>query len=852
MLQFEVECYTQLGQRVLVLGSGPLGGWQLSRGLMLEADAYPHWVGQIEIAPGEEVEFKYVLADTRGPELALVRWEADGPNRRAAVGAVRHIFGDLAATMMAGHSDSCHRKRLDAAPSTGTSAASTMASGSSLLSAGLAAPPTMPSLPVARGGRQRSRSRSPEAGERVLEALQVDASIRFGRVCHEPGAFETKYELQESVLGSGLSGVVRSAVCRASGESVAVKTLSTANLDNDQLVQALLEVENQLVLSHPNICRLLEVFEEPGQLRLVLERMRGPDLFDHLARKGRYSEADAASCVRQMVSAVAYCHRHNVCHRDLKLENFCLEGDSPDARLKLIDFGLSSIVEPEDPMTGACGTLHYVAPEVLRQRYDSKCDMWSLGVLVYILLVGRPPFHGPDDRATVRLIRRGQFSYPTDRCCALSAEAKDFVSRLLQVDVAQRMDAATALEHPWLAGGVAKEQPLDSHVLEGVRSFSRSSALKRAVLRAIAPVASVNRVAAWADQFEALDQDGNGKISIHTLARNIAQHGGWSASEAGDLCRVLAETEDEGDLVSYSAFLSACLAAHVTLDEMKLRLLFDRLDLDCVGTVSIENVSAALGDAVDMREVRSEFAGRGMKYSEFRWLMLTPGFGPSIIGLRQLLGECRSLESAWRSSLMRARQKPSDAAEAESMMAARRENLAWRAMTKQAQSGGRPVARRPRSPQVALSLESIMLGSGVRTLAELSCMTRQEKRAAAIDALVARGLGDAADLRSREDEDLAELLRPRSRASSTASETEAPIEDEQEADGSPGPVMFRTPTDVLVNSRDDPSSTWRCANALAKDGDIEAARRENIHWRKMQLATAAAGRRLADAAGLAS
>jgi len=143
---------------------------------------------------------------------------------------------------------------------------------------------------------------------------------------------------------------------------------------------------------------------------------------------------------------VAYCHSRGVCHRDLKLENFCLEDDSDHARIKMIDFGLSAATAT--PMTDSVGTLYYVAPEVLRGRYDEKCDMWSMGVMAYVLLSGRAPFQGRNDRETVQLICRGACAYPAGR---FSAAASDFIGALLQLDAVARPDAEAALAHPWLA-----------------------------------------------------------------------------------------------------------------------------------------------------------------------------------------------------------------------------------------------------------------------------------------------------------------------------------------------------------------------------------------------------------------
>jgi len=320
-------------------------------------------------------------------------------------------------------------------------------------------------------------------------------------------------------------------------------------------------------------------------------------------------------------------------------------------------------------------------------------------------------------------------------------------------------------------------------------------------------------------------------VPIKDLSRCIAAHGGLSSAEADELSRVLAEADSDGELVSYSAFLAACLAAHVVLDDHHLRRLFDRLDTNGSGRVDVDKVCSALGDVLDLETVRAEFASGELIYSDFRWLMLAPGGGPSILGLQQLLRESSTVEGSWRLSTRRAKVNQSSATG--TVEAARRENMAWRVMNKRMQLGDivsdEPLHTPPKSPQVALSVESMILGRGWRTQCQLEGMTDAEKRAVMIDWLVSTGVGTVEELQYRGDEDLADLCRPRSNASSATSEAS---EDEEEE---LGPAMLRTPTRLLIESKEDPREGWLRAKALAREGDLDAARRENVSWRKMQL-----------------
>jgi len=790
----------------------------LSRAIFLVPELYPTWTGRVDSIPCGGIEFKYVLMDASGAAPKLLRWEREGPNRRAdprGSGAkmlvLHHVFGDYS------------RASVELVQS--------CASLTSAIFLGQSSSTATPSTPASRevssdsGSGRCSLSSSVDTADRLLETLQVEPSLRFGRFSHEMGAFERRYSLQEkAILGTGMSGSVCVARHRSSGVEVAVKTLRTQGLEGEQLSQVIEEVKNQLTMNHPNVCRLLEVFEEPGSLRLVMERMRGPDLFDHLRRLGRYTERDAAACVRQMTVAVAHCHRNGVCHRDLKLDNFCLEDETQDSRIKLIDFGLSSMYKKDIPMTNACGTLYYVAPEVLGPRYGRECDMWSLGVIAYILLDGRAPFSGPDDKTTLRRIRAGVLHFPADRWCRISARAKDFVSGLLKVDASKRLDAEAALAHPWLAEvvpGMGEPKTLDAEVLQSVRSFSRSNALKRAVLRAVAPVATVERVAAWADHFQALDLDGDGSVAIQDLASALGRHCGLSEAEASQLSAALAEADDRGDRVSYSAFLAACLSAHVALDDHHLRSLFDRLDVRKAGAVSVTDVRAALGDVVDFADLQSAMDGKPLTFGDFRWLMSAPGHCPSIVGLRQLLAACHRVPLTWKLSA-RAKQF---LGEAEAMEAARRENVVWRAWSSKAPTTELEEQIRHRPMHAVLSLESLLVARGWRTHAQLKGLVQEELRCIVVDELEARSLGAVVELEGRSDEELAELCWQAGRSHAGASGI---------LPGSPS-IMSRTPTMFLTHDEDDACLAWHYSVAAARDGCIEAARRKSMVWRKVFL-----------------
>ena len=172
------------------------------------------------------------------------------------------------------------------------------------------------------------------------------------------------------------------------------------------------EVDILRKADHPNIIRLYEFYEDEKHYHLVTEYISGGELFDFIIKSKMFSEGIAANFLRQILSAVAYCHEHNIVHRDIKPENILLDKESPDATVKVIDFGTSAIYEETKQLTQKYGAAYYIAPEALRRDYNEKCDVWSCGVILYIFLCGRPPFSGRNDKEILLRVLQGHFTMP--------------------------------------------------------------------------------------------------------------------------------------------------------------------------------------------------------------------------------------------------------------------------------------------------------------------------------------------------------------------------------------------------------------------------------------------------------
>ena len=263
-------------------------------------------------------------------------------------------------------------------------------------------------------------------------------------------SFQEKYSLGQ-VLGEGAYGQVKECILIETGEKRAVKIVEIAKLsprDRDLLMN---EIQNLKDMDHPNILKMYEFFQIPTHVLVVTELAPGGELFDELTKRGVFTEADACILIKHVLSAINYCHSNNVMHRDLKPENILLEGNKHFCEIKIIDFGFSTHFDGSKPLDETLGTPYYIAPEVLARKYGSKCDIWSIGVITYIVLCGLPPFNAWTNDQIIQKIKRGKFEFkPDDKWANISQLAKDFITLLLTKDAAKRPSAQDALNHPWI------------------------------------------------------------------------------------------------------------------------------------------------------------------------------------------------------------------------------------------------------------------------------------------------------------------------------------------------------------------------------------------------------------------
>jgi calcium-dependent protein kinase len=254
------------------------------------------------------------------------------------------------------------------------------------------------------------------------------------------------------VIGHGQFGVVRAAVARQSkyGQQFAVKSIPKAKI-SVELKMMLRELEILQSVDHPNIIKLYETYEDSLYLHMVMELCTGGNILDRIVQKGTHSEYEAADMLGKLCLAVSHLHELYICHRDIKPDNCLYVSEDPSAEIKLLDFGLSNKFGSEniERMYSLVGTPYYIAPEVLRGSYSKECDIWSLGVLLYLLLSGRQAFASSNIKELYPKIKRAEYSFEGAEWAEISAEAKDLISRMLVVDPSKRIPLKKVMRHSW-------------------------------------------------------------------------------------------------------------------------------------------------------------------------------------------------------------------------------------------------------------------------------------------------------------------------------------------------------------------------------------------------------------------
>lgn len=448
-----------------------------------------------------------------------------------------------------------------------------------------------------------------------------------------PGKLEDFYEVAAKQLGEGSFGSVFKATCKETRALRAVKGIEKSKVTNHSRFQR--EINIMKELDHPNVVRLYETFQDARKIYLVMELCNGGELFDRIIEEAPtgFDELKAATYVRQMIASLCYIHAQKFAHRDVKPENFLLQNTSPDAALKIIDFGLACNFEPGKPMTTKAGTAYYVAPEVLKSDYNEKCDIWSAGVISFILLCGYPPFAGETDPEILKKVKAGKFEFRSPEWDTISQGAKNLITQMLTVDPQLRCSADSLLNNPWLkAKGSPDYQPLKKDFVARLKGFVAAAKLKKVVLAVVAQQIPDDNVESLQDNFRSLDRNGDGKLSIDEIREGMEKEGMNVPPALEELLKSV-DINRSGDL-DYTEFLAATMERKHYMKKETCWAAFRIFDLDGDGKITkteLEqvlngpDVKAALGkDKIEAMISEVDINGDGCVDFEEFYAMMVP------------------------------------------------------------------------------------------------------------------------------------------------------------------------------------------------------------------------------------
>ncbi|KAG4988501.1 hypothetical protein AAZX31_11G126200 [Glycine max] len=451
-----------------------------------------------------------------------------------------------------------------------------------------------------------------------------------------PGNIFDKYQFGKE-LGRGEFGVTHRVVDVESGEAFACKKISKTKLRTEIDVQ---DVRREVQImrhlpQHPNIVAFKEAYEDKDAVYLVMELCEGGELFDRIVAKGHYTERAAANVVKTILEVCKVCHEHGVIHRDLKPENFLFADTSESAPLKSIDFGLSTFYESGERFSEIVGSPYYMAPEVLRRNYGQEIDVWSTGVILYILLCGVPPFWAESEEGIAQAIIRGKVDFTRDPWPKVSDEAKHLVKRMLDPNPFTRITVQEVLDNSWIQNREhGRTISLGDQVRMRIKQFSLMNRFKRKVLRVVADNLSDEQIDVFKQMFNMMDKDKNGNLSFEELRDGLSMIGHAIPDPDVEMLMDAADIDGNGTL-NYEEFITMSVHLRKIESDEHLSEAFRYFDKNQSGYVEFEELKDALSDddseASDdqvvkdiLNDVDLDKDGR-ISFEEFKAMMNTGG-----------------------------------------------------------------------------------------------------------------------------------------------------------------------------------------------------------------------------------
>ena len=399
-------------------------------------------------------------------------------------------------------------------------------------------------------------------------------------------------------IGEGGFGKVRTIIHKKTGQLRAMKLIKKSkefNLD---------EIENLMLLNHPNILKLYEYYyDEEENIYIITEYIRGEELFNKIQEVHRFSEEEAAIIIKSVLQAIAYCHSRGIIHRDLKPENILIPTGSSKidyTLLKIIDFGASVLKKDDGKISFRFGTPYYIAPEVLEESYNEKCDVWSIGVILYLLLIGQAPFDGDDDETICEKIISENIDYENNKIKALTSEAVDFMKKLLEKNPDKRISSAQALEHIWLkkyAPHTKVNKAFSKKIYKNLSNFREQSQLSTAVTTFITNyLMNDDELKLLKKLFFELDVKGVGVITREELYKGMVECFGDKTTRE-EVDQIFSNIDyDNNGTISFDEFVKAAIDKKKLLTDEKLKAAFSLFDRTGDGDIEAKELKEVIGE----------------------------------------------------------------------------------------------------------------------------------------------------------------------------------------------------------------------------------------------------------------
>jgi len=443
-----------------------------------------------------------------------------------------------------------------------------------------------------------------------------------------------------ATLGQGAYGEVKKTINKATGIVRAVKIINKKFQTSNDYNRMMDEIHILKNLDHPNIMKIIEFYQDETKVYIVTEFYEGGELLDRLAKQNLFTETQAANIMKQIFSAVNYCHKNKIVHRDLKPENIVYETIKEDSILKIIDFGTSQFFRQGEVLQKPLGTCYYVAPEVLKKSYTHKCDVWSCGVILYFMLCGRPPFNGNTEKKVLEKVVKGLYEFKDSEWEGVSENAKDLIRKLLEYSPEKRLSADEALNHPWFRSTLGESRITNKSMviknLKNFQNFKSEKKLQEAIwLFLVNYFSTKEERSKLLETFYTLDKDKNGTLTREEIRLGYQKIMGKDYNDE-DLDTLIKKIDlNNNGHIDYSEFVSATINRANILSQSKLEAAFNLFDVNKDGFLTIDEFKEIL----DAEEIKRVYSKQGSSLSGLSQSVTNKQDSTDIDVWQQLLNE---------------------------------------------------------------------------------------------------------------------------------------------------------------------------------------------------------------------